>query len=319
MNLREAFPDARFQVAIEDRHAFVLEPFVGFEPVLLHRRRLSHPLYTLPTLRRVAAAIQGASVSLDFHGFLKSALVPWLARIPERWGDGAAREGAHLLQTHHLPKLHETRYEQALGLAEAFGRSRGVEGLGRFRPILRDLRLPEPRSVWSTAFGPRILLVPGSSPRRLTKRWPPASWVDLARALAPWCDVRFVLGPSEAELREHLPQRSGVAALPVLPFWELAAVFRQAHHVVTGDTGLLHLAVVSGVPVTALFGPSDPVLYGLPPGAGRILRAEVPCSPCRSRTCANRVCLDSLEPRVVRAAVEAALERPAIQAGSGDA
>jgi ADP-heptose:LPS heptosyltransferase len=73
--------------------------------------------------------------------------------------------------------------------------------------------------------------------------------------------------------------------------------------VVAPDTGLLHLAVVLGVPALGLYGSSDPVVAGLPGGAGRILRVDLPCSPCRERGCQRRQCLEELRPDQVAAAL----------------
>ncbi|HWQ11141.1 MAG TPA: hypothetical protein VN436_18620, partial [Holophaga sp.] len=42
-NLREAFPDAELQAVVEDRHAFLLEPFPWLRPVIVERRALSNP------------------------------------------------------------------------------------------------------------------------------------------------------------------------------------------------------------------------------------------------------------------------------------
>ncbi|HZU53454.1 MAG TPA: hypothetical protein VFF77_06140, partial [Holophagaceae bacterium] len=142
-NLHGAFPDARLQAVVEDRHAFLLEPFPWLEPVIVRRKALSDPFQALPELKRVAVEIRGAEASLDFHGILKSALIPKLAGIGERWGDGATKEFAGAFQTRRLPFKLQTRYAQALGLAEAFGESRGAAGLGRFHPVLKDAALPD--------------------------------------------------------------------------------------------------------------------------------------------------------------------------------
>jgi ADP-heptose:LPS heptosyltransferase len=115
--------------------------------------------------------------------------------------------------------------------------------------------------------------------------------------------MRWSLGPEEEDLRAWLPTETGVPALPPLSWWKLAAAVRQAHRVVTPDTGLLHLAVVLGVPVTALFGPSDPIVAGLPSGAGEVLRLDLACSPCRERECQRRQCLEELAPERVAAAL----------------
>ena len=302
-NLRAAFPQARFQAVVEDRHAFLLKPLPWLEPVLVARGRLGRPWTALGELRRLAGVLEGAEVSLDFHGILKSALAPRMAAIPERWGDGHTREGAHWLQNRPLPFRVQSRYDQALGLAEAFGASRGLSGLGRFHPALQDVSLPEVGPVWDEGGKPRLVLVPGASRRGAIKRWPLRHWLELACRLQDRFQLRWSLGPEEADLRAWLPQASGVAALPAMGLWELASVLRQADRVIAPDTGLLHLAVALGVPALGLFGGSDPVVAGLPPGAGRILRTGIECSPCRERHCQRRQCLEALEPATVQAAL----------------
>ncbi len=305
MNLREAFPGARIQAVVEDRHASLLAPFPGFEPVLVRRVTLRNTLRAWGELGRVAAQLEGAEASLDFHGILKSALIPARAGISERWGDGVTKELAHHFQTHRLEWKFQSRYRQALDLAEAFGRSRGVAGLGTFRPVLRGASLPDPGPVWESDGRPRMVLVPGASRPGRIKRWPLRHWLALADALKGRWQMRWSLGPDEADLRAWLPAESGVPALPPMGWWQLAAAVRQADHVITPDTGLLHLAVLAGVPVTALFGPSDPVVAGLPEGAGRVLRTGIACSPCRERACQRRQCLTELRPEQVLDSIRA--------------
>jgi ADP-heptose:LPS heptosyltransferase len=309
-NLRAAFPEARLRAVVEDRHAFLLEPLPWLEPVLVKRKFLSNPLSALGELKRVAALVRGAEASLDFHGILKAALIPRLAALPERWGDGVTKEFAGNLQTHPLPFRHQTRYDQALGLAEAFGRSRGMGGLGRFRPALKDVSLPDPGPVWPEGGRPRVVLVPGASRRGAIKRWPLRHWVTLARNLKSSHDLRWSLGPEEEDLRNWLPDTTGVEAFPRLGFWQLASALRQADQVVAPDTGLLHLAVVLGVPALGLYGSSDPVVAGLPPQSTCVLRTGISCSPCRERDCQRRQCLEELSPETVAEALQDRLAIP---------
>ena len=212
------------------------------------------------------------------------------------------KEFAGSLQTHPMTFRHQTRYDQALGLAETFGRSRGVEGLGRFHSALQEVALPDPGAIWTQAAKPRLVLVPGASRRGAIKRWPLHHWLTLASLLKDQCDLRWSLGPEEEDLRGWLPEATGVAALPRLGFWQLASALRQADQVIAPDTGLLHLAVVLGVPALGLYGSSDPVVAGLPAGAGRILRTGIACAPCRERACQRRQCLEELLPEQVAAA-----------------
>lgn len=305
-NLHEAFPQARFQAVVEDRHAFLLEPFPWLEPVIVRRKALSTPWGAWSELGRVADLVRGAEVGLDFHGILKSALIPWRAELGERWGDGITKEGAGRLQTHPLTFRHQTRYAQALGLSGAFGRSRGIEGLDRFHPALRDVPLPGEDAVpdpWEGATRKRVVLVPGASRRGAIKRWPMHHWITLAKRLKDCMDLRWSLGPEEEALRVWLPEATGVPALPKAPLWGTAAMVRRADVVVAPDTGLLHLSVVMGVQVLGLYGSSDPVIAGIPEGAGRILRTGIGCAPCRERSCQRLDCMEGLTPEAVAEAL----------------
>ena len=75
----------------------------------------------------------------------------------------------------------------------------------------------------------------------------------------------------------------------------------QHFRVIAPDTGLLHLAVVLGVPAIGIYGSSDPVIAGLPEGAGEIVRTGIFCSPCRERKCQRRECMEDLHPEQVAA------------------
>ena len=302
-NLHEAFPGARFQAVVEDRHAFLLEPLPWLEPVIVKREELSNPMKAVREFRAVAAAIRGADASLDFHGILKSALIPKFAKIQERWGDGMTKEGAGWMQNHRLPWRHQTRYGQALGLSEVFGESHGLKGLGRFHPALKDVPLRDPGDIWPSNGKLRMVLVPGASRRGAIKRWPLRHWITLTQMLQGQAELRWSLGPEEEQLRAWLPAETGVPALPTLGLWPLASALRQADRVISPDTGLLHLAVLLGVQVTALYGPSDPVVAGLPDGTGQVLRSGIGCSPCRERQCQRRQCLEELGPELVLKAV----------------
>ena len=60
----------------------------------------------------------------------------------------------------------------------------------------------------------------------------------------------------------------------------LAAVLQQCRALLTGDTGPMHLAAAVGTPVLAVFGPSMPWRYGPLVEPSRVVRVDLPCSPC---------------------------------------
>lgn len=288
-NLHEAFPKDEFCAIVEDRHAFLLEPFKWISPVVLNRKNISNPFASFKEFKNVADQIRHCDVSLDFHGVFKSSIIPYLANIDHRWGDGVNKEGSHWLQNRHAPTRHHSRYDQALGLAKSYGESRGKKGLEVFTTLGQKL-FPHITRQSSK----KILLVPGSSPRGAHKRWPLKQWIHLAKALQTKYELSWCLGPSEVYLQSWLTAESGIFALPSVPLWVLAEQMMSYDRVISGDTSILHLAVILGIPVTALYGPSDPVVAGFPANSGTLLRNGIECSPCRDRSCQRVQCMEDL-------------------------
>ena len=74
----------------------------------------------------------------------------------------------------------------------------------------------------------------------------------------------------------------GYAMLPLL---HLAGLISRCALFVTNDTGPMHLAAGLGVPVIALFGPTDDMATG-PLGEGHaVIRKTADCAPCGLREC----------------------------------
>ena len=91
----------------------------------------------------------------------------------------------------------------------------------------------------------------------------------------------------------------------------LTAVLAEIAALVSGDTGLAHLAAALGTPVVTLFGPTDPALSG-PRGPGATVRHPVPCAPCFYRACPiEHPCMLGIAARDVHERVRALLSRSA--------
>lgn len=190
--------------------------------------------------RSAIAAIRqmrGFDASIDFQGLIKSAALPWAARVKERIGfdRSAIREKPALLFTNRKVTVDTTKHviEQNLALAGvAWG-----EGNWKDFPI-------------STQTEGRIVLLPGAG--KANKLWPVERFRELARhigsrALAVW-------GPGERELAEA----TGARVAPPTNLRELAGILQTAAVVIGGDTGPLHLAAALGTKVIGLYGPTDP-------------------------------------------------------------
>ena len=132
--------------------------------------------------------------------------------------------------------------------------------------------MPEPQLDWLNAdirpFGlpPGFaLLAPGSAPRHPAKRWPAASYAEIARRLAA-AGLTPVVAGSEgeqalgAEITRTCPAAVNLAGRTD-DQCQLAGLARRAACAIGNDTGPMHLAAALGCPSLVLFsGVSDPDL-----------------------------------------------------------
>jgi ADP-heptose:LPS heptosyltransferase len=105
------------------------------------------------------------------------------------------------------------------------------------------------------------------------RRWPPERFAAVARHLARrGLDVRVTGGPAEVPLARAVAAAAGLGDDAVLAgrttSLEFAAVVAAARVVVSGDTGVAHLATAYRRPSVVLFGPVSPALWGPPVRAG---------------------------------------------------
>jgi ADP-heptose:LPS heptosyltransferase len=145
------------------------------------------------------------------------------------------------------------------------------EGLGvAAYPDALDLAVP---AVPPPVAGAAVVHPGAAYPGR---RWPPARFAAVAQHLAGrGFDVRITGGPAEAALASSVAELAGLGDGAVLAgrtsSLELAAVIAAARVVVSGDTGVAHLASAYRRPSVVLFGPVSPALWGPPPRSQHVV------------------------------------------------
>jgi ADP-heptose:LPS heptosyltransferase len=102
-----------------------------------------------------------------------------------------------------------------------------------------------------------------------SRRWPAARYAAVAKTLAAAGQRVVVTGsPAEQDLAVRVAARAGLSADAVLAgrtgLGELAALVAHARLVISGDTGIAHLATAYGTPSVVLFGPMPPARWGPP-------------------------------------------------------
>lgn len=248
----------------------------------------------------------------------RAALGPFLARVPVR--AGYAREPLRrALLTTALPPPREhgrrvpismieryLRITRALGCPDAgTGLELGVDPGARERV---EKRLAEA----GLAPGARRLVVTPGASFGASKLWPPESFAAAADAIARRHGLRVVLAPGPGEeaiarrIAEAMSERALVLADPPTSLAELVALVAGAALQLGNDTGPRHIAVACGVPAVVVMGPTDPRHTAHLLERQRVLREDVPCSPCHLKRCPiDHRCMTRLSPeRVVAAAAE---------------
>lgn len=233
---------------------------------------------------------------------LKSALVPFFARIPERIGfTGESRFGLvnvrHTLDKAALPLMVE-RFAQ---LAEA-------PGAPLQRPIAnpRLTSTPEQQAASLASLGldaPQrlVVLCPGAE-YGPAKRWPVNHFAALARVLVERGHAVWLLGSGKDKpVGDAIVAQTPGACRNLCGSTNLSQaidLIALAELVVCNDSGLMHVAAALNRPSIALFGSSTPDFTPPLSDQATILRLGLPCSPCFKRECpfGHTDCLTKLEP-----------------------
>lgn len=142
---------------------------------------------------------------------------------------------------------------------------------------------------WGVAAGEAVVAINPGAAYGSAKRWPPDRFAELARRLTRH-GVRVLLVGSAAErpIGAAIGAGLGTGVLDAMgrtTLREAMALLLCCRRVVTNDSGPMHVAAALGVPVTAIFGPTDARVTG--PVGERVTRLGHPveCSPCRYREC----------------------------------
>jgi len=240
----------------------------------------------------------------------KSALTPFFAGIPSR--TGYIGELRHWL-LNDARKLDEKRFPQLAQRYAALAFPRG-ESLPLPLPT-PALRVDEAaRRAVMGRLGldrgkPAAALCPGAE-FGPAKRWPTRHFAELAQGLAAHgCAVWLIGSQNDRQAGADIERVAGGACRNLCgetTLTEAIDLLASCSLVVSNDSGLMHIAAALGRPLVALYGSSSPA-YTPPLSAdARILRLDLPCSPCFQRLCplGHFNCMMQLTPDKVLAAVD---------------
>jgi len=324
--LRRTFPRGHLTYLVEPLAAPIVSSNPNLDVVLVAPR--GHAAADILLGWRLAK--QRFDIVLDFHGGPRASLLTWLSRAPIRIGYEVA--GRSWMYTHRVPRPRGWRPRHAVrnqwDLLEAIGIPAPSPATS---PVEMRVDAAAARAVAtrletlgvSAADQIIVIHVSAGNPFR---RWPRDAFAALAANLASRADGRRVLvtaGPSERDAAAVVIDQAKAALPPSsrhrvvdpgnLPLAELRALVDRAALFIGGDSGPLHIAATSTVPIVGLYGPTLPMRSA--PWRDPVLTAEavetlgLDCRPCDQRVCApgDFRCLTRITPEAVTDAAERAL------------
>lgn len=258
---------------------------------------------------------QKFDVALLMQNAFDAAWLAWRANIPERIG--YARDGRSFLLTKAVPvpapgeiPAHERFY-----YLELLRRAGWIDSL-LDEPFIA-MQVPEEKRRRAAEF----LMESGVHPHALrvaigagasygsAKCWPPARFAELANRLQLQADADIVLFGTAAEESVSCAISAEMRRLPIdltgkTAIADLPALLSQCHLFIGNDSGAMHVAAAVGLPVVAVFGPTDP--HGTAPVTPRctIIQEKPYCSPCFLRRCPiDHRCMTRVTIEMVEAAI----------------
>jgi len=313
--VRQKFPDARIAIVARPyvaeiyRDQAICDELIPYDPKGAHRSWRSRA--------KLAGELRAKKfdVALLLQNALDAAWLAWRAGIPERIG--YARDGRRLLLTKAIavPKPDEIPSHEKFYYLELLRRAGWIDHLPNDDHI--SLHVPEPRRAKAA----ELLLEAGARPNVVrvalgagasygsAKCWPPERFAEWANRFQAKNGGDVILFGTSAEAPVSNAIIASMKRKPIdltgkTAIGDLPALLSQCQLFLGNDSGAMHVAAGVGLPVVAVFGPTDP--FGTAPVTPRftIVQEKPYCSPCFLRRCpTDHRCMKSVTPGMVADAV----------------
>jgi lipopolysaccharide heptosyltransferase II len=325
--LRERFPDAHLTYVVEPAAAAVIEDNRWLDTVIVAPRApglggLRTDVALGRRLRR-----DRYDVAIDFHGGPRASLLTWLSRAPVRIGYEIV--GRSWMYTRVVSRPRELRARHSVENQWDLLESLGVAAPSSARFPVEMAFTPDISAAIAARLADagvshrdRVIVIHVSAGNPF-RRWPVPSFGEVAAALAArHQDARIIItsGPSELEAagqviadargRLTVNDRARILACGEFSLPELRALVDRAALYIGGDSGPMHVAATSQVPIVTLYGPTLPARsapWRTPSALSVPIEVHgLECRPCDQRAClpGDFRCLSRIEPGQVIEAAE---------------
>jgi len=258
---------------------------------------------------------EGYDLVIDFHGGPKSVLLTLISRAPIRVGH-RHRKRNRVFNLNEIPSDNPHSYDNGLKLTRAMELPDPKEPKF-YIPMDSDAKMKIQRECVGRGIGDDdfcVIIHPGA--RVWFKRWPNEKLYRVVDWLKDRYQAKILVAGSHRDSDElnRFKQKFGeeihVFSDPSL--LELIALIHRCDLFIGNDSGPMHIAALLGIPTIALFGPSDPRIWGpLGNGPKKVFQASgFDCMPCDQKNCVRPGdhCMLYIQPEEVIKGIEEILE-----------
>jgi len=239
----------------------------------------------------------------------KSALIPWVANIPQRTGwRGEMRYGLindlRVLDKKKYPLLVEQYLALGLPAKQPLPQPYPYPRLQVIQRQLESTLEKFPFLKERKESRPVLALCPGAQ-YGLAKNWPAEHFAQVAREKHQegW-DIWLLGASGDMSMGRAIQDQSQGCCINFIGQTTLSDVLdllAMAACVITNDSGLMHVAAALDIPLIAIYGSSTPQFTPPLSSRAKILSLNLACSPCFQRECphGHYRCLRELTPSLV--------------------
>ncbi|MDD2915012.1 MAG: lipopolysaccharide heptosyltransferase II [Gallionella sp.] len=305
MRLRQRHPDCRIDVLAPPWTAKLLHAMPEVREVIINP--FPHGALQLGARYRLGKQLRASQYdqAIVLPNSLKSALVPFFARIPLRSGFvGELRyillNDARKLDKQVLPLMVERFAQLAEDAQGEIPRPLANPKL-EISAVQRDATL---QKLGLTPDKPVAVFCPGAE-YGPAKRWPASYFAEIAKRLHLQGYAIWLIGSGKDQpVANEINQLAGGNCSNLCGSTDLGdaiALLSCAQLVISNDSGLMHLAAALDRPLLALFGSSSPQFTPPLSAQSRIVKLDIACSPCFKRECplGHFNCMMQLTPDMV--------------------
>ena len=328
---RKQFPNScvYFITASEGAQTLELMGFGQEEILLINTSSLTGMLYDLVKIRRRFNCKRVSAIVLEPFIRISALLTLWIGASQRIGCYRFYNEGGFLgnLLTHRLVyNSHLHASQTYFALAKALLEPLSIEPLLKEKipsqirnrlkidisaddqQILRNrLKLEHPE----IALQKILLLNANASDIVPLRKWPMESFVELGKKLLKYPEITIIITGSEAEQQECEVLSRTINPDRVInfsgktSFKELITLYSISDLLITNDSGPVHFASTTDIPILALFGPETPKIFGPMSPNAKVISTELACSPCisvfnqKKSSCNDNQCMKQISVKMV--------------------